>query len=522
MVFTGTDRTESRNGNRMLLPAACPIVRLTLAMRLPTGIFTAAALVALMLMGGQGAAQAEGRQSRRPAVQRPAHDGVATLAAALRQAFQFNPDIRAQRSQVRATQEQIPQARAGLLPQVSATTYAGVLATRSILGGPPNTTGGSTLYQRGVALTATQTLFDGWRTQNATLQAQQQVGTQREQMRAIEQSVMLDVATTYLAVFTGQALVEVQQRNVGFLTETLNTTRTRLASGVATPTDVSQAEARLSRGLSDLSATQTDLAVARDRFLRLVGAPPAARLSVVPAVDRLLPGSREASRQVAGESNPAVLAAISTVRAAESAIRVAQGQMLPQVSVQSQIARDLDVDSSTRRTDSVQVIGRLTVPLYSGGAPEAQVRQSRELLGQAQAMLDGARAQSRSAAFAGHAALDNATFTIRAATAEVRAAEVTVDGVRKQYEAGLRTLTELLNAQQDTVSARARLLQAQSDRLIASYTVLAATGRLELPRLGVSQPPVASAPPQSDWGVRGDAWGELRNPTGPARPPSSR
>ncbi|MFY0080395.1 TolC family protein, partial [Acinetobacter baumannii] len=80
------------------------------------------------------------------------------------------------------------------------------------------------------------------------LQAQSQVGSQREQMRAIEQSVMLDVATTYLAVSTGMALVEVQRQNVGFLRETLNTTRPRLASGVATPTDVSQAEARLSRG----------------------------------------------------------------------------------------------------------------------------------------------------------------------------------------------------------------------------------------------------------------------------------
>ncbi|MFX5634318.1 TolC family protein, partial [Acinetobacter baumannii] len=84
---------------------------------------------------------------------------------------------------------------------------------------------------------------------------------------------------------------EVQCQNVGFLRETLNTTRTRLASGVATPTDVSQAEARLSRGLADRSSTETDLSIARDRFLRIVGAPPAARLTPVSAVDRLIPGS---------------------------------------------------------------------------------------------------------------------------------------------------------------------------------------------------------------------------------------
>ncbi|WP_170181936.1 TolC family outer membrane protein [Phreatobacter stygius] len=466
---------------------------------------------------------AEPARPGRPAQQRAHAETVATLAAAFQRAFRSNPDILAQRASVRATQEAIPQARAGLLPQVSATAYAGVLSARSLLSGTPTSSYQSgTFYQRGVALTATQTLFDGWRTQNSVLQAQAQVGTQREQMRAIEQAVLLDVATTYLAVATGQALVEVQRRNVGFLTETLTTTRTRLASGVATPTDVAQAEARLSRGLADLSSTETDLSIARDRFLRIVGAPPAARLAPASAVDRLIPRSRDASRDIAGQDNPAVLAAISSVKSAESAIRVAQGQMLPQLSMQAQVARDIGIDVSTLRTDSAQVVGRLTVPLYAGGAPEAQVRQARELLGQAQMQLDSARVQSRSVAFAGHAALDNATFTIRAATAEVRAADVTVEGVRKQADAGLRTLTELLNAQQDSVNARARLLQAQSDRLVASYTILAATGRLELPRLGVTQPAVGAPPPQSDLGVRSDAWGELRNPTGPARPASAR
>lgn len=471
-----------------------------------------------------GPAMAEPSRRGHPAPHRARAEsaGIGTLAAAFQRAFRTNPDILAQRAATRASQEAIPQARAGLLPQVSATAYAGVLAIRQLQAGPPTVSQGSTYYQRGVALTATQTLFDGWRTQNSVLQAQSQVGTQREQMRAIEQSVLLDVAATYLAVSTGQSLVEVQKRNVGFLTETLNTTRTRLASGVATPTDVSQAEARLSRGLADLSQAETDLSIARDRFLRIVGAPPAARLTPAGAVDRLLPRSRENSREIAGRDNPAVLAAIASVRAAESAVRIAQGQMLPQISLQAQVSRDYGIDTSTLQNDTAQVVGRLTVPLYAGGAPESQVRQARELLGQAQMQLDSARVQSRSAAFAGHAALDNANQTIRAATAEVRAAEVTVDGVRKQVEAGLRTLTDLLNAQQDSVNARARLLQSQSDRLVASYTILAATGRLDLPRLGINQPEVASPQPQSDIGVRLDAWRDLRNPTGPASPPSRR
>ncbi len=432
-------------------------------------------------------------------------------------AWRINPDIQAQRAQVRAVREAEPQARAAMLPQVSATAYAGVLATRSLLRGAETTIGGATLNQRGVALTATQTLFDGWRTQNTIVQAERLTAAQRFQLRATEQSVLLDVATTFIAVRTGLALVEVQQKNVQFLTTTLSTIRTRLAAGVATPTDVTQAEARLARGMSDLNAVQADLVIARDRFLKLVGAPVSDRLRPVPSVDRMLPRNREAARDLAGRGNPAVLAAEEAVKAADAAVRAAQGQMLPQVGLQGQAARDYDTDSSTRRVDSLQVVGRVTVPLYAGGGPEAQVRQNRELVGVALLQRDSARLQARSAAYGARVGFDTATIAIRAASEEVRAADATVEGIRKQLEQGIRTVTELLNAQQDAVAARARLAQATGDRGVAGFTLLAAIGRLDLAELGIRPPSVAEPVRAPDAQVRFDAWRDLRTPVAAGR-----
>ncbi|MEI8144918.1 MAG: TolC family outer membrane protein [Alphaproteobacteria bacterium] len=468
----------------------------------------------------QSADVAQSRQTRTEGRSTAQAGAVDSLNTALQRAFVFNPDIRAQRSALRAAVEQIPQARSAQLPQVSATTYAGVNATTSLFRGNPNFGSGGTIGQRGVGLAATQNLYDGGKTPNAVWQASSQVTAAREQLRAIEQGILLEVVTTYLATFTGQALVEVQKRNVAFLQETLNTTRTRLGAGVATPTDVSQAEARLSRGRADLNAVETDLSVARDRFTRLVGAMPG-NLRPVSAIDRLLPRNADSARSAASGQNPAVLAAVANVRAAEAAVRISQAQMLPQVNLQAQVSRDYDTEIGTRRIDSAQVVGRVTVPLYQGGGPEAQTRQSRELLGQTQSQLDSARLQARSSAFAGYRAFENATFAVRAATDEVRAASETVEGVRRQQEAGLRTIQELLNAQQDFVSARSRLVLAQSDRLIASYTVLAATGRLEFEVVGIARPRVPDVAAQTDFGVRTDAWRDLRAPVGPSPAPSS-
>ena len=73
--------------------------------------------------------------------------------------------------------------------------------------------------------------------------------------------------------------------------------------------------------------------------------------------------------------------------------------------------------------------------------------------------------------------LEAAKAQINATQAQVTAAEVALNGVREEARVGQRTTLDVLNAQQDLVNARVALVTAQRDRVVASYTVLAATGR---------------------------------------------
>src|SRR5262249_57581475 len=75
-------------------------------------------------------------------------------------------------------------------------------------------------------------------------------------------------------VIANLSLVEAQRINVTFLRETLATTKTRLEGGDVTPTDVAQAEARLSRGLADLNAAEVGLAISQALYAQVIGVPP--------------------------------------------------------------------------------------------------------------------------------------------------------------------------------------------------------------------------------------------------------
>ena len=74
--------------------------------------------------------------------------------------------------------------------------------------------------------------------------------------------------------------------------------------------------------------------------------------------------------------------------------------------------------------------------------------------------------------------LEAAKAQIEATTAQVNAAEIALNGVREEARVGQRTTLDVLNAQQELVNARVSLVTAQRDRVVASYALLAASGRL--------------------------------------------
>jgi outer membrane protein len=279
-----------------------------------------------------------------------------------------------------------------------------------------------------------------------------------------------------------------------------------------TPTDLSQAEARLARGQADLNAAEVNLAISQATYMQIVGNAPS-RLSPAEPVDRLLPRSRDEATAQAFKGNPAVLAAGYDVDVATTTINVAESSLYPTVTLQGSASRASQSDSTlgTYRTDQASILGQATVPIYDGGLAAAQTRQAKELSTQSRLVLEQVRNQARTAATGAWVSNEGAKAAVAAAEAEVRAAGVALQGVQREAQGGQRTTVDVLNSQQDLVSAKARLIGAQRDRVIASYQLLAAVGKLDVRTLGLNTPDYL---PEVHYHQVRDAWHGLRTPDG--------
>jgi outer membrane protein len=433
-----------------------------------------------------------------------------TLADALVRTYQNNPQLNAERARQRGTDENVPQAMAGYRPQLIASLSSGLQAVRNIL--PDNTVQSATLKPWTIGLTVTQILFNGYRTANNVRVAEFQIKSGREALRNVEQGVLLDATTAYMNVMANYALVDAQRTNVAVLREIQATTKKRLDAGDVTPTDTAQAESRLSRGLADLNAAEVALAISKEIYKQVIGDPPGQLVATSP-VDRLIPTAEPGAIELAANQHPAVLGASYDVDVATVSIKLAEGALLPTLSVQGSVSRQVQNDPtlSTSQTDQASIVGQLNVPIYDGGTAASQTRQAKEVASQSRMILEQMRNQTRTAVVSAWVSNEGTKVALRAAESEVKAADIALQGVRREAAGGQRTTIDVLNAQQDLTNARTRQIGAQRDRVIASYTLLSAVGRLDVHTLNLNTPDYS---PDVHYHQVRDAWHGLRTPSG--------
>ena len=440
-----------------------------------------------------------------------------TLQSALMKAYQNNPSLNSQRAGVRATDEGVPQALSGYRPRVTATASGGeqTLSTTSksvATGSPVYSTLSGTNSPFGVGITATETLFNGFQTGNKTRAAESQVLAARAALRAAVQSVLLNAATAYMNLLRDTAILDLQRRNVEVLQEQLRQTRDRFNVGEVTRTDVAQSELRLAAGRSQVLSAQANYTASAATYRQVIGTAPGKLMPGTP-VDRFSPHTLRGAVAVGTSSSPSVATAEYNVDVAQLQVKVAEGALYPNLSVQGSVQKNWLSSQSLSVMDSysASVFGTLSVPIYQGGAEYSLVRQAKETLGQKRLDLDTARESVRQNVVQSWGQLDAAKANIDATQSQVQAAAIALNGVREEARVGQRTTLDVLNAQQELVNSRVALVTAQRDRVVASYTLLAAVGRLSPGILGLRVP---TYDPRVHYRQVRDSWAGLRTPDG--------
>jgi outer membrane protein len=331
-----------------------------------------------------------------------------------------------------------------------------------------------------VDLSAQVTLYDFGRSRLALDVQKEVVLATREALIGAEQQVLLAAVRAYVGVRLSEEIVALRQSNERLITQELRAAQDRFDLGEITRTDVALAEARLATSRSDLIAAQGDLMVARENYRLAVGQYPG-RLAPPPAAPRSARSLDEA-RGVANRTHPSIRQAQREVTIGELNMARAKADFGPTLTGRVQLG--LDDDGATSRGASID----LNQTLYAGGRLSALYRQALARRDQARAGLLQTNAEVGQQVGEAWANLTVAAASIEASDREIRAAQTAFDGVREEANLGARTTLDVLDAEQNLLSARTNRISAEATRYVSVYVLLSTMGLLTVDHLGLGIP----------------------------------
>ncbi|MEP7181006.1 MAG: TolC family outer membrane protein [Betaproteobacteria bacterium] len=400
-----------------------------------------------------------------------------------REAQRSDPAIAAARANWQATQEKLPQARAGLLPVVSAAGTANANIYDATIRSDPRVDTSRNYGFGSLSVSASQPLF---RYQNLVAydQAKQTVAQSEFALATAQQELILRVAIVYFDVLLAQFNVELVQSQKVAVSEQLAQAKRNFEVGVATITDTNEAQAKYDQIVASEITTRNELDNRVTALRAIIGRLPKDLKKLGPGFEPKLPSPDTADYWVdrALADNLGVRIAQYTFDIATLEVDRQRGGHYPTLDLVGSFGAQASNGSVNQGVTSDSRSGflglSLNIPIYQGGFVNSKVAESLALQESARQSLEGAKRAALFNAQTGFAGVNSAAAAVKAFEQAVKSAQVAYESNKLGQEVGVRTNLDVLNTQQNVFSARRDLAQAYFNYLIGELRLKSAIGTL--------------------------------------------
>lgn len=402
---------------------------------------------------------------------------AADLVTLYRDALVSDPVYQSARAQYQASIEALPQARAGYLPQVSAS--GSIFRNHVQRDGVPD----FDYNTKSIGITLAQPVF---RAQNwiAISQAQQQVLQAEATLASAQEDLGLRVAQAYFDVLLAQDNVALSEAQKSAISEQLAQAKRNFEVGTATIVDTLNAQASYDQAVAKEISDKNDLEVKRRALQVLLGKIPD---GLAPLRDPLeltqpQPNDIEAWVKSASEASFQVAMARESLEIAREEVDRQRAGHLPTLDLSGSLARVDDPSSVVpplSPTSNASSIGlTLSVPIFSGGLIQSRVRQAVASRDRAEQDLESAQRTVAQSVRANYLNVTNGIAQVRALEQALVSTQSQLDSTILGRDVGVRTSVDVLNAQQQVFQTRRDLQSARYSYLLNLLRLKAAAGVL--------------------------------------------
>ena len=392
-----------------------------------------------------------------------------TLRSSVNKACAVNPEIFSSYLAVKESEQNVKEAKSVIFPTVSSVSEIGFADG---LNEDSLTINNSRPLS--AQLTIDQPIYLGGRAKAGIRQAKDQLASQRFQSLRQMIDVQLRTISAYVRLAQAYEVVARRKSNIDTLVNQKNDAQRRFELGAGTKTDVVQADARIERGRAELINSEREVAEALAAYIEAAGSRPTERVNM-PNMPPM-PASEAEALDRAMLSNPDIKSANAQLAAVGQAVKTIQKKWTPEVRMIGSLTSSRDTAFNGFERDDANISVRMTVPLFDGGASSA--RKERGLLAENRSYHDRNLTINRvsEAISVAWARYEASRQLVRVNTNLANSAKSAAEAIKKESDAGFRSATDILDAQQEYLEAELALTESRFNSVLAAYSLRAIIG----------------------------------------------
>ena len=404
----------------------------------------------------------------------------ATLKEALKQTFDNNLELQAERKNLEIQQEVINMSRSDLLPTLTLTGKKNFEETNEITTQAGRDASVTDVNTGSASIKLEQTLLDG--SGRKTEYEKSKLGLNLTEAKLIqkEQEIFLRAIEAYTGLILAYEKLNINEENVNLLQRQFELDNARLSRGQITASDLAQSQSSLAGAQARYIEAQNNIVTSKLNYENIIGAiAEEAKLKKIYNAQVTIPKNLSEAKKISLEKSPELIIAEIEYGQSELDVKIARSDLSPtaKISLERTYTDDLSSTYDEREKDVLQAT--VSWPFQFGGKNKSNVSKNLQAKGMKRLLLENAQKNNTQSVTSSWSTLQSSRSFLQAVQSQVKASEVATEGISFEYESGSgRSTFDVLQSRSNLINAKINLAEAERSYLLAQYRVLKSVGLL--------------------------------------------
>ena len=404
----------------------------------------------------------------------------ATLKEALKQTFDNNLELQAERKNLEIQQEVINMSRSDLLPTLTLTGKKNFEETNEITTQAGADASVTDVNTGSASIKLEQTLLDG--SGRKTEYEKSKLGLNLTEAKLIqkEQEIFLRAIEAYTGLILAYEKLNINEENVNLLQRQFELDNARLSRGQITASDLAQSQSSLAGAQARYIEAQNNIVTSKLNYENVIGTiAEEAKLKKIYNAQVTIPKNLSEAKKISLEKSPELIIAEIEYGQSELDVKIARSDLSPtaKISLERTYTDDLSSTYDEREKDVLQAT--VSWPFQFGGKNKSNVSKNLQAKGMKRLLLENAQKNNTQSVTSSWSTLQSSRSFLQAVQSQVKASEVATEGISFEYESGSgRSTFDVLQSRSNLINAKINLAEAERSYLLAQYRVLKSVGLL--------------------------------------------